>query len=295
MLYKKDDIIFSIIVSVYNREKYIRECINSLLNQDFRNFEVVVIDDGSTDRTGEILKSFTDPKLKYFYKSHTRCWDSKNMGLDKATGKFVIYVDSDDYLSSNYLKESFRLISTYKNYDYYYPEKLYIVEEDGTVTNSIWRYIDYPEDERRKLVFLYMNHTIGGIPHTGAIVKKEVFEQHGQFDGNLYNFGDTDYIVRRADKIKFKQLPELRYYYKRHHESQICKDYTYRNQTTANLVEFCYRNYPSDFYVPQDSDFSSGEDFVVKKLMHLSQTAPPPKEPFLNKAKEFIKLTRTNS
>ncbi|PID27848.1 MAG: hypothetical protein CSB55_07305 [Candidatus Cloacimonadota bacterium] len=292
MQYSPDEIIFSVIVAVYNRDKYIEECIQSVLEQEFKNFELIVVDDGSVDKTAAKIKTFQDSRLKYFYKEHSGCWETKNLGLDKASGKFIVFLDSDDYLGNYYLKSAFRLIYTYENFDYYYPEKLFIAEEDGRVTNSIWRYIAYPLNERLKIISLFMNKTIGGIPHTGAFVRKEVYERLGKFNGELHNFGDTDYIIRRADKIKFKHLPELRYYYKRHHKHQICKDYDFRNKTTADLIEYCLLNYPENCYLPQTGKPMTKEEFAVRKLLELAETSPPPSEPFIEKSKKIIKMMR---
>lgn len=91
----------SIIVPVYNSEKYIGKTLNSVLSQTYKNIEVIVIDDGSTDKSGEIVKSFeqNDERLQYFRIENGGPSNARNIGIAKATGKYVGFCDSDDIIS----------------------------------------------------------------------------------------------------------------------------------------------------------------------------------------------------
>lgn len=96
--------LISIIVPVYNADQYIDKCIDSILNQSYTNFELLLIDDGSVDNSASICKQYAeeDSRIKYIYKK----WRSvfcKNLGIENATGKWVCFVDSDDYIDSDYL------------------------------------------------------------------------------------------------------------------------------------------------------------------------------------------------
>lgn len=90
----------SIIVPVYNTEKYLRKCITSILDQTFTDYEVIVVDDGSSDGSKKILKEFEgkDSKIKCFYKENGGLSSARNYGLDHACGSHIMFVDSDDYL-----------------------------------------------------------------------------------------------------------------------------------------------------------------------------------------------------
>lgn len=92
----------SIIIPVYNGEKYIEKCLNSVLNQQYDEKEIIVINDGSTDKTEEVLKKYIS-KIKYFKKSNTGLSDTRNFGMDKATGDYIMFVDSDDYIEKDLL------------------------------------------------------------------------------------------------------------------------------------------------------------------------------------------------
>lgn len=96
---------FSIIVPVYNVEKYIKDCLNSLLKQSYKNYEVIIVNDGSPDNSEQIIKKFLkDSRFKYFKKENGGLSDARNFGVQKAKGDYILFVDSDDYINKNCLK-----------------------------------------------------------------------------------------------------------------------------------------------------------------------------------------------
>ncbi len=88
-------------------EKKIEKCIDSIKNQSYKNFEAIFVDDGSTDRTKEIINDNikNDERMKYFYKENGGVASSRNYGIEKATGTHICFIDSDDYVEKDYLKE----------------------------------------------------------------------------------------------------------------------------------------------------------------------------------------------
>lgn len=97
----------SVIVPVYNVEKYLPRCINSILAQTFTNFELLLIDDGSKDKSGAICDDYAKkyPRVKVFHKDNGGVSSARNMGLDNAKGEWICFCDSDDYLESDYLEK----------------------------------------------------------------------------------------------------------------------------------------------------------------------------------------------
>lgn len=95
----------SIIVPTYNNAKYIERCVDSLLKQTFSNIEIIIVDDGSTDDTEKILKDKINKysNIKYYKNSNHGVSYSRNYGLDKATGKYIVFVDGDDWLPNDYI------------------------------------------------------------------------------------------------------------------------------------------------------------------------------------------------
>ena len=86
----------SIVMSVYNGEKYLREAVNSILNQTFKDFEFIIINDGSTDGTREILESYNDPRIILIHKGNMGLTQSLNKGIALAKGKYIARQDADD-------------------------------------------------------------------------------------------------------------------------------------------------------------------------------------------------------
>lgn len=101
-----NDILFSIVIPTYNRAKFIRNTIDSVLVQTYENFEVIVVDDGSTDGTGDIVRAIDDPRVTYYPKTNEERAAARNFGVKKAKGEFVNFLDSDDYLYPDHLSEA---------------------------------------------------------------------------------------------------------------------------------------------------------------------------------------------
>ena len=91
----------SIIIPIYNAEKYLKKCLDSIINQTKKELEFILINDGSTDSTEEIIKSYKDERIKYFKNKNQGIGKTRNFGIDKATGDYIMFIDSDDWISKN--------------------------------------------------------------------------------------------------------------------------------------------------------------------------------------------------
>jgi glycosyltransferase involved in cell wall biosynthesis len=101
----------SVIVPVYGVEKYIKKCISSIINQTFSDFEIIVVDDGTKDNSIKIIKdNFHDDRIKIFHKENGGLASARNYGITKASGKYMFFVDSDDFLEPNCLLEMYNEI-----------------------------------------------------------------------------------------------------------------------------------------------------------------------------------------
>ena len=95
----------SVIVPVYNVEPYLRQCVDSILNQTFTDFELLLVDDGSTDRSGAICDEYAslDARVKVFHTTNRGVSAARNLGIDKASAEWITFVDSDDWVEKSYL------------------------------------------------------------------------------------------------------------------------------------------------------------------------------------------------
>lgn len=98
--------LISIVIPVYNAEKYLEQCLNSIKNQTYKNFEVILVNDGSDDNSENICKSFSeeDARFKYFTKSNGGASSARNFGLDNVTGDYITFIDADDWVDENHLE-----------------------------------------------------------------------------------------------------------------------------------------------------------------------------------------------
>ena len=106
----------TVIVPVYNVENYLEKCLDSLINQTYKNLEIIVINDGSTDNSGEICQEYAqkDNRIVYIEKENGGQSEARNMGLDRMTGSYVTFVDSDDWVELDYVENLYKKITEYQ-------------------------------------------------------------------------------------------------------------------------------------------------------------------------------------
>ena len=109
----------SIIIPVYNVEAYLEECVNSVLHQSYKNLEIILVDDGSTDKSSQLCDSFckTDSRIRVIHKSNGGVSSARNIGVDDATGDFVFFLDSDDKIFPNCMETLVSLARRYEGVD----------------------------------------------------------------------------------------------------------------------------------------------------------------------------------
>lgn len=119
----------SIIIPVYNTDKYIYECLESVLNQSYRFLEIIIVDDGSTDCSGDIIKTFLDDRIIYIKQENLGQSAARNAGLDISSGDFIVFIDSDDVVELNYISI---LVSTFNRYaaDVVYTSSDFFVDDE---------------------------------------------------------------------------------------------------------------------------------------------------------------------
>jgi glycosyltransferase involved in cell wall biosynthesis len=128
--------IVSVIIPVYNKREYITETVNSVLNQDFGSFEIIVVDDGSTDDSLEVVMSINDPRLQIFSQSNSGVERSRNFGFSKSVGPFVVFLDADDLMSSTRLRKQVDLFNATKDL-VMVGTWASVIDHSGTIIGSI--------------------------------------------------------------------------------------------------------------------------------------------------------------
>ena len=123
---ENNSILVSYIVPIYNVEKYIKKCVESICNQNYKNIEIILVDDGSTDKSSKIIDSISekDSRINVIHKKNGGVSSARNTGLDKAKGKYILFIDGDDYIEPDYTDYFLDLISK-DNYDIAYSNKCF--------------------------------------------------------------------------------------------------------------------------------------------------------------------------
>ena len=106
-----DNDLISIIIPIYNVEKYMEKCLNSVVNQTYNNIEIILIDDGSKDKSREICDNYAkkDNRIKVVHKENNGVSSARNTGIDMSKGKYITFIDSDDYIDTDYIETLYKL------------------------------------------------------------------------------------------------------------------------------------------------------------------------------------------
>lgn len=220
----------SVIMPVYNREEYIREAIESILAQSFTDFEFIIVDDGSTDRTPEIVRGYRDPRIKTIYNKCNRGnYPARNRGYDCSRGNYICVMDSDDVALPERLEVQYGFLE--QN-----PE-IGIVGSDSTIIG---------EDDREGVMEYAPTRirirTIASnvMCHPTLMMRRSALETHGlRYDEGFRFVGDFDLTARAALRFPVANVPEklLRY---RHHTGQLSSQYYYVQLMYARQVILKY-------------------------------------------------------
>ncbi len=217
-------LMISVIMPTYNDEKYICEAIDSILNQTYTNFEFIIINDGSTDKTEEIILSYDDSRIVYVKnEENLQIVKTLNKGIDLAKGKYIARMDADDISVSERFEK--QLLFMKKN-----PE----IDICGTwmqildQADSIWKYPKYHEEIKAQLLF---NTPVA---HATSMMKRSFFDN---LSYSVFSDKAEDYHLwsEAINSKKFENITEVLYLY-RWHPNQTCKTSRNIQVTVANSV-----------------------------------------------------------
>ena len=134
----------SVIIPLYNKEHFIRKTIQSVLNQSYTDYELIIINDGSTDNSLAVAKTFCDPRINIIDKKNGGVSSARNLGISVAKGEYISFLDADDIWHQDFLLEMDRLIQKYNNYSFFcvaqYNRKIQIFKHDITIIKDHCKY-----------------------------------------------------------------------------------------------------------------------------------------------------------
>ncbi|GIU81227.1 MAG: glycosyltransferase [Acidobacteria bacterium] len=180
---------FSVIIPTYNRAQFIKQTIESVLNQTFTDFEIIVVDDGSTDNTKEVVESIKDERIVYHYKRNEERSVARNTGVKLARGEYVTFLDSDDLLYENHLQTALEMVEKYNQ-----PEWFHLGYEIKNLADGTCKKINFlPEIANSKLI--EGNH----LSCRGVFIRKDIALKN-PFNPKLSSSEDYELWLRLASR-----------------------------------------------------------------------------------------------
>lgn len=184
---------FSVVIAVYNKEAYVANTLQAVLNQTEQDFEVVIVNDGSTDGSRAVVESFTDARIRFFNQENQGAGAARNFVIDKAVGTFIALLDADDYWLPNHLSTVGAMIEAFPS------ERLFATNSQFRIHGTLFRKnyaVDIASDTPQKLNFFDASMLDSIINSSSAVVHHSVFSSVGTYDTTIKSGQDTDLFIR---------------------------------------------------------------------------------------------------
>ncbi len=213
--------LISIIVPVYNIEKYVEKCILSISNQTYKNIEIIAIDDGSTDNSGKLLDDLSkkDRRIKVIHKGNSGVSAARNDGIDAAAGEYIVFVDGDDYIANDFVE--YMLTLTGSGADFCLSTKCYSKNtESQTENDSIKKY-----SPSEAIALLLSCDVIVGC--WNKIYKRSFLKENNiKFQTSLFYGEGLSFIITAAQLSNFVTVGNKKVYcYRRNNEMSACTNF----------------------------------------------------------------------
>jgi glycosyltransferase involved in cell wall biosynthesis len=188
----------SIIIPTYNMAEYISQTLESIIKQSYSNWECLIIDDGSTDRTAEVVTSFQKKYKNFFYykQKNQGVNTARNLGITKSKGRLIQFLDADDLLQEKKIECQVKILSAHPSIDIVYTRVQFFTESEGNV--KIAQNIHKPRSSGRGLDILKVITANNITAIHSPLARKEVFDQVGLFDESLTHMEDWEFWWRCA-------------------------------------------------------------------------------------------------
>jgi glycosyltransferase involved in cell wall biosynthesis len=196
----------SIVLPTYNGAKYLRQSIDSCLNQTYKNIELIIVDDGSMDETPQIIRSYQDERIKYIrHDKNKRLPHALNAGFAMATGEYLTWTSDDNYYAEDAVESMVALLQINKMIDFVYAN-YYAINDNGTVLQSI---SVGPSESLKEY------NCIGPC----FLYRRKVYEVLGGYNPDAFLAEDYEYWIRIFKKFEMQKLEKSIYWHRLHPRS----------------------------------------------------------------------------
>lgn len=196
----------SVIIPTYNRAGTIKRSIDSVLKQTYGNFELIVVDDGSTDNTSRLIEDYDDSRLRYMRIEERRGANhARNVGIENAGGDYIAFQDSDDEWYPDKLEKQMKILMDQKQVDIVFSRYLHHFMDGRQVLVPNKNYTKYLLQDKLEAVLAGSN--VIGTPT--LVIRKKCFQETGVFDEMISRFQDWEIMIRFAQKYRIAFLDEV--------------------------------------------------------------------------------------
>ncbi|MGV3696156.1 glycosyltransferase family 2 protein [Flavobacterium sp.] len=203
---------FSVIIPVFNKAPFIEKTLKSVLAQTFTDFEIIIVNDGSTDQSGAKILAFEDSRIRYFAKANEGVSSARNFGIDKAEGDYICFLDADDYWYPDFLQTVYSYIQKV-------PEKVFGLAYENEIADTLLpaQYSFEKTSDYEVLDYFEASLKTPVLWTSSAAFHKEVFNEIGNFKVGMQNLEDIDLWIRIGLKypVVFIWKVQSRYGYDR--------------------------------------------------------------------------------
>ncbi len=237
----------SVIIPIYNVEKFLRECIDSVVEQTYTDLEIILVDDGSPDNCGAICEEYakTDARIKVIHKENGGLSDARNEGIAIATGDYITFVDSDDFLSRDAIEYMWALIS--ENLADVSVCQKFLIDEEGKALKDKRKYKNAVYFGNEKCMKAYMSSANIGSVAWAKLYKREIFSRL-RFPKGKYN--EDEFTTYRAVALSNRIAvgKEQKYAYRKRGDSIMNSSFSLKHtdcvEASRGRADFIKEKYP---------------------------------------------------
>lgn len=222
----------SVIIPVYEVEEYIRQCLESVINQTYKNIEIIIINDGTKDNSMQIVKEYSlDKRIKVINKENGGLSSARNRGIEQATGDYIFFLDSDDWLALNTFEELIKLITDKEDivvFDFYkFDESKQKIKRK---TTSIKKLKNYIPNDKKYLISVYNTESCNKLYRTEFLKKFNI-----KFEKMLYE--DVYWKIETILQAKKIKITDKKYYFYRINRLNSIMWKTGKKDTNENFIK----------------------------------------------------------
>lgn len=241
---------FSIVIPVYNKEKFVSKTVESVLDQTFTDYEIIIVNDGATDQSEAKIFECKDNRVQYFFKKNEGVAVARNFGIEKASADYICFLDADDFWFPNFLETMHHFISKLPE------QKVFAAAIEIETKNKLMKaHYSIPKKSDFEIVDFFDASQKECVLWTSSVcIHKSVFEKVGTFDSKIKHGEDTELWIRIGLQFPIVFI------------RKILARYVYDNESISRNSNYFFETYTFEKYAAEEK-----KNPALKKYMDLNR------------------------